>query len=174
MKKIIPIYGSNDITIYKISYPEKDINSFIYTHETRYEGKFVAVLPYKIIEDRIQYLLKKDMVYCWSDKQPILYPINYGFESKKFENMEVSIRNKIFEEIGYNIDINNDIIDLGTAFNNTSSDSEYYLFAIDLTDIEKSKTVSSTCIWVDSIEDANDTISYTLHYKLLRYLKQID
>lgn len=133
--KIKKLFSNDFISICEIIAPAKGINGYSYLHESRCNGKIISILPYRKINDKIQYLLRKEITPCWG-LNPLFSSITGGDEG----NIPQSAIRELKEEAGYTID-ETELIDLGTCFGTKSTDTIYYLFSCDLT--KKTKEIAS-------------------------------
>lgn len=117
------------LSLKEIIAPEKGINGYVYSHETRCAGVIIAILPYKKINKGYQFLLKSEVTPCWDTDQPILSSLTGGFE----EGIKKDAVRELKEEAGYTIK-ENELINLGQSKASKSSDTIYSLFSVDLTD----------------------------------------
>lgn len=110
---------------------------YVYSHETRCQGRIVALLPYRVkvvkgiwenTEYR-EYLVKSEMTPCWTPER-IYSAITGGYEGGDIADDAVK---EMLEETGYVID-KDELISLGTSYASKSSDTVYSLFTVDLTD----------------------------------------
>ncbi len=116
------------VSLHVIREPDRGVNGYVYSHETRCWGRIVALLPYRWTADGVQYLLKSEMTPCWSLDQ-VLSAITGGYEGDLIEDDAVR---EMLEETGYEITVNH-LIPLGTSYASKSADTEYSLFSVDLT-----------------------------------------
>ena len=121
--------------------PEKKINGYTYSHEIRCEGSIVAFLPFRRENNDFWFLLRKEAVPCWELDTPILCSFTGGVD-KDSEPYKTFI-NELREEAGYILDSEEDanrLFDLSTTYATKSTDSIFYLYAVDVTDFPKEKT----------------------------------
>ncbi|GII59353.1 hypothetical protein Pth03_77420 [Planotetraspora thailandica] len=59
--------------------PDARVNGYVYSHESRCQGRIVAVLPYQDTPEGRRYLLKSEVTPCWGLNQ-ILCAITGGYE----------------------------------------------------------------------------------------------
>ena len=50
-KKIVTLCDNKLVSLMKIVYPEKGINGYVYSHETRCDGNIISIVPYRFIYD---------------------------------------------------------------------------------------------------------------------------
>lgn len=108
--------------------PEVGVNGYVYSHESRCQGRIVAVLPYRVTPGGFEYLLKSEMTPCWGFDQ-VLSAITGGYEGGDIEDDAVR---EMLEETGYAI-TREELIPLGECYASKSADTVYSLFSVDLT-----------------------------------------
>jgi 8-oxo-dGTP pyrophosphatase MutT (NUDIX family) len=153
--------------------PGNGVNGYVFSHETRCDGKIVSILPYRKVGDKIEFCLRKEVTPCWSMEQQIS-SITGGVENN--DPVTTAIH-EIEEEAGYKV-TKNELVSLGTCFGTKSSDTVYHLFTVDLTDKEKGIAsgdgseleAKAECYWDKTVEKAVDPFVYTNHYKLMKLL----
>jgi 8-oxo-dGTP pyrophosphatase MutT (NUDIX family) len=108
--------------------PDKGVNGYVYSHESRCGGRIVAILPYHDTAEGRQYLLKSETTPCWSLNQ-VMSAITGGYEG---DNIEDDAVREMLEETGYAI-VAEELIPLGGSYASKSSDTIYTLYSVDLT-----------------------------------------
>jgi ADP-ribose pyrophosphatase YjhB (NUDIX family) len=132
--------------------PAKGVDGYVYSHETRCQGRIVAILPYRELldwtctcdpgpegqhrRDRCgfgevlsrEYLVKSEMTPCWGFHQE-LSAITGGYEGGDIEDDAVR---EMLEETGYKI-TRDELVPLGESFASKSADTVYSLFSVNLT-----------------------------------------
>lgn len=108
--------------------PDRGVNGYVFSHESRCQGRIVAVLPYRDTPDGREYLVKSETTPCWSMDQE-LSAITGGYEGDDIA--EDAVR-EMAEETGYVI-TRELLIPLGESYASKSSDTVYSLFSVDLT-----------------------------------------
>jgi 8-oxo-dGTP pyrophosphatase MutT (NUDIX family) len=131
------LYQNEWVSLKKITAPEKGINGYVYSHETRCQGRIVAILPFKTGGKKFEILLKSEVTPCWNTDIPILSTITGGYEGGDIRDDAVR---ELLEETGYQVS-KSELITLGTSFASKSSDTIYELFSVDLTGKEKSEAL---------------------------------
>lgn len=132
--------------------PDAGVTGYVYSYETRCQGRIVAVLPYRITDlGARQFLLKSEMTPCWHLGQE-MSAITGGYEGGDIEDDAVR---ELLEETGYAI-TRDELIPLGECFASKSADTVYSLFSMDLTGRERGEAVGdgtrveaeSEAVWV--------------------------
>jgi ADP-ribose pyrophosphatase YjhB (NUDIX family) len=130
--------------------PDRGVNGYVFSHESRCAGRIVAVLPYRVVKVpsraflgeppcpdqrcacrtgvQMEYLVKSEMTPCWSLDQ-VLSAITGGHEGGDIEDDAVR---EMLEETGYEI-TRDELVPLGESFASKSADTVYTLFGVDLT-----------------------------------------
>jgi len=114
--------------------PDAGVGGYVYSHETRCQGRIVAVLPYRDVYSghggvtRREFLVKSEMTPCWGFDQ-VLSAITGGYEGGEIEDDAVR---ELLEETGYAV-TRDELIPLGESFASKSADTVYALFSVDLT-----------------------------------------
>ena len=177
MKKIEILCKNNWVSLLKMIYPEKGCNGYIYSHETRCDGHIVSILPYRINDNKLEIMLRKEVTPCWDINNQVISSITGGWEKDKHLTPLFTAVEEIHEEAGYIVNAS-DIIELGTIFGIKSSDTIYHLYTVDLTNKEQGEAIGdgseleaqASCYWTTSIKDAKDPFVFTMFYKLMKLL----
>lgn len=127
---MIETLHSNDwLSLRVVRAPERGINGYVFSHESRCQGRIVAVLPYADTPTGRRYLVRSEVTPCWSlDHQ--MSAITGAYEGGDIEDDAVR---ELEEEAGYTID-RGDLIPLGESYASKSADTVYSLFAVDVTE----------------------------------------
>lgn len=172
------IKKTNWLDLKKICFPNLG-TEYVYSHESRCDGKIIAIIPFRIISHQLNVLLRDEVTPCWG-------PLNTTFLSSITGGIEpnMSIKELVIkelkEEAGYLVK-ETDLIPLGTCKGTKSTDTTYYLYAVNLKNNSKNKNAIgdgtyfeslAECVWTDDISPAADPLVYTLYYKLKKYLKE--
>lgn len=165
------------VSLYKVVAPDKGVNGYTYSHETRCQGEIVAILPYRNPSNGIyEYLLKNEMTPCWGlDKK--LSAITGGWEGGDI--MADALR-ELKEEAGYDIWDKNELISLGASYASKSSDTVYSLFSVNLTGKERGEALGdgsrveseSEAVWVkpNKLYEILDPQVSVMYFRLKKYL----
>lgn len=122
------LHANEWLSLRRVRKPEAGVDGYVFSHESRCQGRIVAVLPYRDTPDGRLYLLKSEMTPCWGFHQ-VLSSITGGYEGGDIEDDAV---HEMMEETGYAI-TRDELIPLGESFASKSSDTVYSLFTVDLT-----------------------------------------
>src|SRR5947209_16754655 len=102
--------------------PEAGVNGYVYSHETRCQGRIMAILPFrKVLGTRKPFfLVKLEMTPCWSfDRERSA--ITGGYEGGDIKRDAIR---ELYEEAGYTA-VPDDLIPLGESYASKSSDTIY-------------------------------------------------
>jgi 8-oxo-dGTP pyrophosphatase MutT (NUDIX family) len=140
--------------------PDVGVHGYVFSHETRCQGRIVAVLPYRDVHDGAggfdrEYLVKSEMTPCWGFDQ-VLSAITGGYEGGDIEDDAVR---EMLEETGYVV-TRDELVPLGVSFASKSSDTVYSLFTVDLTGREAGEAIGdgsrleseSAAVWLSVAE----------------------
>lgn len=140
---------------------EKD-GWYTYSHSSWCKGKGVTVLGYRKSNDKIEYLGRHELTICHSDEIE-LCSLSGGFD-KEGENYKICANRELEEESGYVINDMRRFIELGSVRPSKSSDTEIFLFAIELKDNDEKIEIvgdgtkgeeGAYCDWVSREEAIN-------------------
>jgi len=155
------IFHNEWISMRKIADKSRKISGYIFSHETRCDGKIVAVLPYRKVYNengsylRTEYLLRLEMTPCWDVDEEIACSITGGVEGSAHK----TAKNELKEETGYSVS-QKDLVFLGNSYASKSADTRYFLFTIDLTGKEQGEQTEDfgSGLWVteDKIPQVSD------------------
>lgn len=152
----IELFHNEWLSLKKIVVPEGNIKGYVYSHETRCDGKIIAVLPYRFLfrKNKIEteFLLRREITPSWHPTEPIYSSITGGWEPKGILQTAVD---EMVEETGYIVDPL-EMIPLGNSYASKSSDTVYSLFSVNLTDREPGEPTGedstpetgSSAVWV--------------------------
>ena len=176
MKIIETLLENKWLSLKIMKYPEKGINGYVFSHETRCNGKIISILPFKKTPSgNYMYLLRKEVTPCWNPDQQVISSITGGVDN---DDISTTVIHEMIEEGGYEITLEN-IISLGTTYGVKSSDTVYYYFTIDLTGFKRKIATGdgselekqAECYWSDTISGAVDPLLYTSYYLLQEKIK---
>lgn len=104
---------------------------YVWSHETRCNGRIVAVLPFRCNKNwTTDYLLNLENPPCWRGyPDRTLCTVTGGVEN---DDPRATAIHEMEEECGYVI-TDEALIDLGESFGTKSTDTIYSLFAVDVT-----------------------------------------
>lgn len=146
------------VSLWQVRDDEAGWDGYVYSHETRCQGRIVAMLPYRDTADGRQYLLKSEVTPCWGWEH-VLSAITGGYEGGDIADDAVR---EMLEETGYTITAD-ELIDLGTSFASKSADTVYTLYSVNLTGRPAGEAMGdgsrveaeSAALWLDSAELAD-------------------
>jgi len=130
------LYQNDWLSLRIVREPAVGVNGYVYSHESRCQGRIVAVLPFRDVPGGREYLLKSEMTPCWSFDQ-VVSSITGGYEGGDVEDDAVR---EMLEETGYAIK-RDELIPLGESYASKSSDTVYSLFSVDLTGREQGEAI---------------------------------
>lgn len=131
-KKEETVYENEWISIKKIKLVKNE-GGYFYLHEERCQGKIVGVLLYRRKgRDAWEYGVRKEVTPAWG-KEKNLSALTGGCE-KGMSPEETAVK-EIKEESGYEVK-EKDLKSLGTCRGTKSTDTIYYLYAVDVGDKE--------------------------------------
>ena len=138
----LELLHNNWVSLFQMSCPNDKINCYVYSHETRCDGKIVAFVPYRYINNNqdLQVLLRNEATPCWNYIEQVPSSFTGGVEEG--ETPLQTVLHELREEAGYIVD-KDKIINLGQVFGTKSSDTIYFLFGVNLTDVEQEKELIS-------------------------------
>jgi 8-oxo-dGTP pyrophosphatase MutT (NUDIX family) len=167
------LHDNRWVSLRRIVAPEHNINGHVYSHETRCQGHIVAILPYRETPDGREYLLRREFTPCWDIHglsqghiTPTLSALTGGWEGD--DPLDDVIR-ELHEEAGYVLPSPyDDVRSLGSCRASKSSDTLYWLYTVDLTDVPRGEAIpydpddlvniNATCEWVTEtdVRDCQD------------------
>lgn len=126
------LYSNPWVSLYESSDPERGVPGFVFSHETRCEGRIVAVLPYLRLGPRPTVLLhvENNPAWGWS---PTPASVTGGQES---DVAAEDAAREVREETGYQVNAG-DLTSLGTCRGGKSVDTVYSLFAVNLYNVQE-------------------------------------
>jgi 8-oxo-dGTP pyrophosphatase MutT (NUDIX family) len=170
------VNGKPMLALRKLVDLENNVNGYFYSHESRCNGKIIAILPYKIVPEqlnKVQLLIRNEVTPCWGT-QRFLSSITGGFEGGDPRDTAIL---EMKEEAGYDIGAN-ELISLGTSFASKSADTVYYLYSVNLTKKTQGTATTdgstlekkATCVWMPYQELLNHQVQDPQVYVLLTRL----
>lgn len=130
--KVETLKDNEWLSLKKMVDPENGVNGYVFSHETRCNDHIVSILPYRLVGDKMEFCLRKEVTPCWSMKQHIS-SITGGVEDN--DPLTTAIH-EIDEEAGYKVSPN-ELVSLGTCFGTKSCDTIYHLYTVNLTNKER-------------------------------------
>nr|WP_062338269.1 NUDIX hydrolase [Herbidospora sakaeratensis] len=104
-----------------------DVGGYVYSHETRCQGRIVAVLPYRETPGGREFLVRSEITPCWGP-DPVLSAVTGGYEGGDIADDAVR---ELEEETGYLVRTA-DLVPLGESYASKSADTVYTLYAVDV------------------------------------------
>lgn len=132
------LFENEWLSLKAVREPEQNVHGYIYSHEARCQGRIVVVLPYRYMNDRIQFLTRSEVTPCWA-MTPEVSAVTGGYEGGDIADDAVK---ELQEETGYTATVA-ELISLGTCYASKSSDTVYSIFAVDLTGREPGEPTGS-------------------------------
>lgn len=157
--------------------PEQGVHGYVFTHEVRCCGVIVAVLPFRRLHNGgVEFCLRQEITPCWG-MEPRLSALTGGLEPGL--NVHQTAREELWEEAGYDIECDN-FISLGTCFGTKSTDTVYYLFAVDVSLAQQQAAkgdgskleAEASMLWVGDVRDAVDPLAAMIYLRLLPKLME--
>jgi len=106
-----------------------DRDGYTFSREVRCDGVLVAVLPFRIQGDTVEFLARLEVCPAHGP-EPELCSITGGLEPRK--TVIESAQQEVWEEAGYAVKIP-ELVSLGQVCPSKSADTLVYLFAVDVT-----------------------------------------
>lgn len=164
------LYENEWISLKSKTFPNTK-HEYIYSHETRCNGHIVVVLPFKIINNKVQYLLRHELNPAWGDER-IYASVTGGIDTLYPEKDAIK---ELQEETGFQATVD-ELINLGQCQGTKSTDTIYHLFAVNLTDRRPIKPsgdgsvgeATNINVWVSDIGISKDPHVYVAFYRLLK------
>lgn len=149
-------------TLYKNKWIEvlektTDVNGkYVYTHSGWNNGVGVALVPYKIENNEMKILGRYEICPAHSDEVE-LCSITGGWDNMETHSIVECAVGELKEEGGY-LAKPTDLMSLGVVKASKSSDTDIYLFAVDITHAEACEAVSdgtlgeigAYCDWIEA------------------------
>lgn len=147
---------------------------YTFSHEVRCDGKIVVVLPFeKEPNSELHVLARVEETPCWEGDKPLACSLTGGIDAG--ETPEEAAIKELREEIGFVV-TEKDLISLGTMYATKSTDTVYYIFAVQITkETEKVDPTdkNSLGVWMN-LKDLSKTVdpfllagSLRLQHKLM-------
>jgi len=170
-KKVETLHDNEWLSLKKLVYPERHVDGYVYSHETRCNGKIISILPFRREEGIIQYLLRDEVTPCWEIEKSVVSSITGGYEKEKGVKGTVVLELK--EEAGYTVK-EDELISLGTCRGTKSTDSVYHLFSVDLTGKKQREAkgdgsvleAKAKCFWSLDLGQCEDPFAFVSYYRL--------
>ncbi|WP_170990755.1 NUDIX domain-containing protein [Herbidospora galbida] len=132
-----------------------DVGGYVYSHETRCQGRIVAMLPFRETPAGREFLVRSEITPCWGS-DPVLSAVTGGYEGGDIADDAVR---ELEEETGYLVK-EADLIPLGESYASKSADTVYTLYAVDVTGLTPGEArgdgsvheSSATTRWLTPVE----------------------
>ena len=122
------LYDNEWLSLMKVKLPHST-DGYVYSHESRCDGKIIAVLLYQRTgKDGWKYGVRYEVTPAWGE-DPQYSALTGGVE--KNQTPEECAIMEIKEESGYIVE-QKDLESLGTCFGTKSTDTTFYLYAVDV------------------------------------------
>ncbi len=149
------LYDNPWLSLRITSDPDRGVDGYVYSHESRCHGRIVAVLPFRDTETGRVYLVRQETTPCWS-MEPVLSAVTGGYEGGDIADDAV---HEMLEETGYVV-TRDELIDLGTSYASKSTDTIYSLYAVNVTEKTPGEAVgdgshldtTGTTVWLPPAE----------------------
>jgi len=182
------LYSNKWLSLKCIVVPWEGITGYVYSHETRCDGKIVVVLPYRFRtggdgddhcgDIRVEFLLTNEIVPCWDLATSPMSAITGGWEETDDQLCRATAVRELWEESGYLV-ADSALISLGRSFASKSSDTVYHLYTVELGDRDPTGDgcgdgseleAKATCRWVgrDELLDSSDPQVHVAYNRLMR------
>lgn len=168
------LYKNKWLSLYELKDPENGVGGYVYSHETRCEGKIIAFMPFRKREGKLEVLLRNEVTPCWG-MHSVLSSFTGGYEGGDPRDTTII---ELKEEAGYTVHVD-ELIFLGNSYASKSSDTQYYLYGIDVSDKEEGEAVGDGSSlekkafnqWVTEVE-SDDPQATLLYHRLKKYLSK--
>jgi len=159
------------------------VKGYYYLHETRCNGRIVALLPFRFGQNRrVEYMIRKEFTPCWNMDNTCMSSITGGVDLG--DDILDTASKELWEEAGFKIAKDSKRFkSLGSCYGTKSTDTVYDLFAVNVHGLKQEPAPGdgtpledmAKSIWVvdSTIGLAVDPIVYILHYKTARYIKKL-
>lgn len=122
------VHHTSRVSLYGVPDPHADDGVCVYSHETRCQGRIMAILPWQDNKGGRRYLAKTEITPSWGPG-PQVGAITGGWEGGDIADDAVR---ELAEETGYEAG-KGELVNLGECYAGKSADTVYSLFAVDLT-----------------------------------------
>lgn len=175
--EIKTLFKTDWVELREMKDPKQGVHGYSYIHESRCNGKIVAILPFKEDYDgNIQYYLRSEVTPCWG-MTPALSSVTGGVER---DDVMATAVMELEEEAGFEAK-ESDFIKLGTCRGVKSADTVYHLFAVNCTNLKKVEAkgdgseleAKATMVWTNppDIVEAEDPLVAML---FVRFCGKVD
>ena len=146
-------------------------NPHTYLFEQRCNGKLIVVLPFRRNEKgELEFLVRKERVIVWNPEEDVTESITGGVED---DDPDKTVVMELEEEAGYVMPFVK-FIPVGVTKIAKHADTDVYMYAIDLTNIERKQDYGdgsdaekrAFSYWASNIGEVESTIIYKILYRL--------
>jgi len=154
------LYDGEWLSLRKLVNVSRGIEGYVYAHETRCAGRIVVVMPFRVVADdpcehvsheasecatnggselpdvHIELLLIDEVVPCWATDGPSLSSITGGWEFGDDIMCRQTATRELHEEAGFVVGTDA-LISLGIARGTKSSDTVYFIYGVNLTEVKQ-------------------------------------
>lgn len=177
LRKSQILYDDKWAQLRRVICPEEKIYGYTFIHEIRCDGEIVSILPYRIKNENIEFLFRKEATPCWELGNPVISSLTGGID-RGSDKIKTALK-ELEEESGYKA-YDDELIHLGTSYASKSASTTYHLFSIDLTDkkptsplyVETELETNSTCEWgnYDMLLTTQDPFIFVSYVRLMDFL----
>lgn len=123
------------LSLKRLRVPSAQVGGYVYSHETRCNGRIVAALPFRIARPPkgADFLLRVEVTPCWG-VEPVASAVTGGVDDD--ENCVDAILRELREETGFAVPPAR-LIDLGAVRGSKSTDTVYSLYAAPVDELEQ-------------------------------------
>lgn len=192
------LHKTSWVALRRISHPKYGDYDFL--HEVACDGLKVVVLPFRAVSISpcehcdnggdprechvshfvVQLLMRDELTPCWNIEHRELSSITGGWESGDDNMCQATAIRELSEEGGYCI-TKDQLMFLGTAYGTKSTDTLYYIYAVDLTDVTPANEgigdgsaleAAASCRWIvdEEILSSPDPHAYVAYNRLIALL----
>jgi len=168
--KIETLFKTKWLALRRVFLDDPEVQ-YDFVHATHSNGEAVAILPYRLEEGRVEYLLRKELVPPWSLE---LSPCGVtGSMESGYTPLQMAVV-ELKEETGYTV--GEELMEYrGMVRNSKASTTQIYLFTVDLTGLEAGESSGdgsaleeiSSSYWTTDVFECEDAIIHAAYAKLL-------
>lgn len=168
------VLHENDwLSLRRLRVPSAQIGGYVYSHESRCNGRIVAALPF-IAPAR--FLLRVEVTPCWG-LGPVASAVTGGVDGD--ESCVQAVLRELREETGFAVSEGPRLIDLGTSRGTKSTDTIYSLYAANVDGLVQHALVgdgspleaSAHCEWTSHPWESVDPLCALMWARLVQSLQ---